>query len=379
MTDPDSGYPFNTSLISLSSADLIVLHNRAQMVSGFPGPSVGENDNYNLQPSIHDADSGRICDSYTLRQVQPERDPGGVFSYDAPYPASNIDLQDPYMEGTPLSAISIATLLATRFDTHENPEQSASSAPLPYPLELTRCIATNDNYDPLNSSSHTTMRYRHDGLPSDTSSKWDFSNFAPHQELAGIVRGRTDLQFFDSPSGSSRLSNELSLSLATSNPLIMRRAAIQDQSSEICCSSSPCERCMGSEQTSTARNLSLSFGSYRPVQLSQFLSGSKYVNVMQEILAELAVYSLGNLDLTSTTAIGIDDRANFSFSSSCTAGEIYPETVSDDFADASCRVTNQIDPVFQLREVEKKKKQLLSLLQMVCEIAASKLDYLLAV
>ncbi|CAI9093659.1 OLC1v1029214C1 [Oldenlandia corymbosa var. corymbosa] len=338
--------------------DWIVSSNRGnQMVCGFSGPSIGQGSNYNVQPSyIHDADS------YALRNLhQPEREsvPVGAFSYDASYPAaSNIHHvhQDSYMESMPISATSIATLLAARFDNHENPEQCASSAaPFLYPLET---------FNP----SFPQNNIRYDGsLLSEADCNWASSNFAAHEELAGIVGSRNQQPgFFDTSSGSSsRLSNELSLSLATSNNhMVLRRASIQDQSSEICCSGSPYERCIGSEQTSSSRNLGLSFGSNRTIQLSQLISGSKYTRVMQEILAELAAFSLGNLDLTSTE---IGGRSNLSFASSCNAEKGYPESDSDYFPDdASWRVMNQVDcPVNQIREVEKKKKQLLDLLQVV--------------
>lgn len=383
MTEPNSGNPFDTNF--LSSSELIVFNNRDRILSGIPGPSVVQGDGTSSQAWIHEPNSGRISDSYMLRNMQPEREFMGVVPYGASHQVSSTQVQDRYMEGMPLSAASIATLLAARSDNQENLEKPVSSAPLIYPLEIPRSIAPNDNVDNLNPS-HSSMRYGYDGLPASTSTKWDFNNFAAHPELAGTAMGRTGLRPFesmmnlypnewitsenanldsDSPSGCSRLSNELSLSLAMTNPSVVHRTSMQDQCSEICGSSSPYERCLGSEQTSCSRNLSLGFGSYRPVQLSQFLSGSRYIHVMQELLAEIAAYSLGSLDLMKSPAIGMEDRADASISSSCTAVEGYPSAASEDLSDASNIVRYQIDPTLPGRNAERKKKQLLGLLEAV--------------
>ncbi|KAL3498603.1 hypothetical protein ACH5RR_041335 [Cinchona calisaya] len=386
MTDPNSGNPFSTNLISLGSSDMICFSNRDQIFSGFSGPSVVQSDNTSSQACIHEPNSGRDSDSYMLTNVQPQRESIGCFAYGASYPVSNTRVQDRLMEGMPLSAASMASLLAARFGTPENLEKSGSSAPLIYPLEVPRSVVPNDSFDTLDSSSPASMRYEHDSVPVAMSTKWDFNDFVPHPELSGMVMGRTGLQPFesmisinpnrwitshsasidsDSPSGSSRLSNELSLSLATSSPSVVCRSSIQGQCSEICCSSSPYERYLTSEQTSCSRNLSLSFGSYRPVQLSQFLSESRYIHVMQEILTEIATFSLGKIDLMCSPTMEIEDRTNASFSSSCTAVEGYSATVSDEFSYASERATYHTDHIVQGREVERKKKQLLALLQAV--------------
>ncbi|KAL3500690.1 hypothetical protein ACH5RR_039783 [Cinchona calisaya] len=374
MTEPNSGIPFDTNF--LSSSDFSVLNNRDRILSGFPGSSLVRGDSTSLQAWIQEPNSGRISDSYMLRNTQQEREPLGVFPYGASYQVSSTQVQDQYMEGMPLSAASIATLLAARFDTQKNREP-VSSAPIVYPLETPRISVLNDNSQ--NPSAQNAE-------PTGASTKWDFNNFVAHPELAGMVMGRTGLQPFepmmnlnpnewitsendnldsDSPSGSSRLTKELSLSLSTLNTSTVSRTSIQDQRSQICNSSSTYERCLGSEQTSCSRNLSLSFGSYRPVQLSQFLSGSRYIHVMQEILADIATYSLGSLDLMKSPAIGLEDRVDASISSSCTAVEGYPSALSDDFSDASNSIRYQIDPIVQGQELERKKKQLLALLQVV--------------
>ena len=132
MTEPSSGNPFDANF--LSSSELIVLNNRDRILSGIPGPSVVQGDGTSSQAWIHEPNSGRISDSYMLRNTLPEREPMGVVPYGASHQISSTQVQDRYMEGMPLSAASIATLLAARSDNQENLEKPVSSAPLIYPL-----------------------------------------------------------------------------------------------------------------------------------------------------------------------------------------------------------------------------------------------------
>lgn len=98
-----------------------------------------------------------------------------------------------------------------------------------------------------------------------------------------------------------------------------------------CSDMSSYKRHVGSDNTSCSSNsLSLNFNSTPPM-----LSGSRFLHAMQEILAEVAYYALQDFDQTS---FGIDRDASFS------SGRL----------------------MFQSkRDIESKKKHLLSLLQMV--------------
>lgn len=93
--------------------------------------------------------------------------------------------------------------------------------------------------------------------------------------------------------------SELSLSLATCQSSNM--STIQDQCSDMSCSGitehSLREGGFGSDKSSDNRNdLSLKFSYFRPDNFSHLLSGSKYLHGVQQILAEVARYSLGNIN-----------------------------------------------------------------------------------
>lgn len=361
MGEPSSlvtdGIPFHTNLIPLSSPELIALNNRNQTISRFPCPSSLHSGN-----NLETCGQGTISDTYHTENVHPER-------------CSNIgDVMDKfavkgrYMEGMPLCATaSLPNLVATRCNSHETLNKYA---PLAYPF------AVHGKMNPAADSNALI-----DNVPPSTSNKWDSNNFATRREPVGKDIGMIELQAFgimqnmnpegwvasqsnslssDSP-GSSRLSNELSLSLATSNPCVLCRNFIQDHCSEICgCGGSdisPYERCLASEQTSCSRNFSLSFES----------SGSVYINAIQGILAELACFSLGNFDhMNYYPTSAIDDQADVSFPSNCTAGEGYLGAVSADFSDAVEKATIESEPILRQSEVGRKKKHLLALLQVVC-------------
>ncbi|KAL7187746.1 hypothetical protein ACSBR1_037746 [Camellia fascicularis] len=303
-------------------------------------------------------------------------------------PISNTEALGRFMGGEPISAASLAILLAARCDPHDNLNELGTSAPSVNPLEILKTSISNDYSDALNSAFATSMNCGYDGILGGVNNKWDFDKCLASPELSGKVPGRTGFQPFqlmgninpngwisldnanvspDNPSGSSEFRNELSLSLATCQPSIIHGTSIPDQCSEISCSSvthrSLNEMPFGSETSCNSKNLSLSFGSCRSVQVSQFLSGSRYLRVIQEILAEIASYSLENLDQINYPASGIGTGAKFSFSSSCLAGRGYTVMGSD----GDDRFEVQMEPVVQGQDFEAKKKHLLALLQVVDE------------
>ncbi|XVF48650.1 hypothetical protein PTKIN_Ptkin03bG0207300 [Pterospermum kingtungense] len=181
----------------------------------------------------------------------------------------------------------------------------------------------------------------------------------------------------DCPCGSSKHSNELSLSLATSMPAVMSRNKIPDRSSEINCSGAI--HCglnttrLSSDQTyCNAKELSLSFGSNGPAQVSRLISGSRYLHVVQEILAQIASYSLENLDQMS---VGVG--ATMPFSSSCLAGGgmalMDPNDLPDIDGHSDVRLEAEVQK-HAVEDLEAKKNQLLTLLQAVDDRYSQCLD-----
>ncbi|XP_059657077.1 homeobox protein ATH1 isoform X2 [Cornus florida] len=380
------GFSSHMTSISAAHSSSLDLNHQNQMMACFPIPSVLQGEPINeLQAEPHMANRFGIvdCDALIPRNVpfgrNVTRDPS-VGSY---RPIGNSEVQEPFVDGTPISAVSLATLLAARCSSHDNMNYLPTSAPLACPVEALKAFVSNDYSDALNSSFVASLNSGYDGMLGDMNSKWGFEKFLAPLEPAGKVPGRPELQPFQfmgnmDPNGwmssnanvTSDSRNELSLSLATCQPSVICGTTIPDQSSEISCSGvtrpSLCERQLGSEQNScNSKNLSMSFGSYRPVQLSQLLSGSRYLQVIQEILAEIASYSLENVDQINYPANGTGARAEFSFPSSCHAERGYSVMGPDDFPDGDGRFELQMDPVLRGREVEAKKKQLLALLQVV--------------
>ncbi|KAG8375659.1 hypothetical protein BUALT_Bualt10G0123300 [Buddleja alternifolia] len=212
------------------------------------------------------------------------------------------------------------------------------SGPLACPFEYPKpTIATNSSN--VVSSSLGPTNYGYEVFPFDTSAKW-----VPN-EWVMMEQG-----------GSSQFSNELSLSLATSQ----HGTSMHEQCSEMSSSSGGTtsyslhkRHVVGPEHTSCSRNndnLSLSFNSHKPLQVSSSLSGSRFLHAMQEILAEIACYALENFDQMSYSGGNAGRRIS---------------TV--DFSDGLDDVDHQ--SMFQNnlheREVEEKKKHLLALLQAV--------------
>lgn len=282
------------------------------------------------------------------------------------------EVHDQFMAGMPISASSLATLLATRYSNpHENLNDIVNPAPFTHPEEV---LKPNDYSDTFRSSFGTAPNFGGVGMMGDMSSKWGFDKFLAPLELARTgyqpfqLMGTMDPNGSDSP-GSSRFSNELSLSLATCQPTVIHGTAVPDQ--ELSCSGlsshSLPEQQLGSAQTwSNSKNLSLGFGSFKPVQYSELLSGSGYIQVMQEILAEIASYLLENHHPMSYQGGGIGGGAHLSFSSSCSAGRSYKVMDCDELGDGDDQSEVQIEPSFMGREVEAKKKHMLALLEAVC-------------
>ncbi|KAL6980061.1 hypothetical protein U1Q18_021712 [Sarracenia purpurea var. burkii] len=266
---------------------------------------------------------------------------------------------------------------------------SISSSPSQCPLEILSTSVSNNYSEALNSSFAISMNCGYDGILGGLNSKWDPDKFLACPELAGEITGRTtgfhsfQLMGNISPdgwilsensnenpnnsSGSSKFSNELSLSLATCQPSMIRGTSIQDQCSEISRSGvSYCslkEKQLGSETSCNKNNISLSFSSCRPVQLPQLLSGSRYLHAIQEIFAEIANYSLENL-------VWMNYQPNGTWA----GGKIYAAVCSDDFANGDSRFDDQMDLVLQCQEIEAKKKRLLALLQLVDDRYSQCLD-----
>lgn len=265
---------------------------------------------------------------------------GGAVSFSSFPQTSPFQWADRFLEAIPLPNAL----------TENHREKEALPAPLGCPLE-------NMRYSPsvsgLNAGgpSLETMLHGYGGLP-----------FPP--ELVRRVVGRTSLPIPAQPArschsrewpvmeqvgfgshshDSSQYSNELSLSLVTSRPSVLHGhlTTLHKQCSEMSCSNGVSSYSLPEHTSCSSKNHSLSF---KTPQLPPLLSGSRFLEAMQEILAAIACYALENVE---------DVGVNFSFSS---IGSSKSNGIEVDHTF-----------VFQKQEtsLEAKKKHLLSLLQMV--------------
>ncbi|XP_052210290.1 uncharacterized protein LOC127813384 [Diospyros lotus] len=379
------------SSVSPAQSNSLDRNNQNRIIAEFPAPSLlqGEPVN-NLHTSFTiSSHIGLVdCCAPISRNVALEGNAIADPSFGSSHQTSKAEVQERFVGGTPVPATSLAALLASRCGPHDNLNELETSAPPVNPLEILNTSISNSHCDALHSALATSMNCGYDGMVSGMNSRWDLDKYFAYPGVAGKCPGRTGFHPFeftgnvnpaglismdnanvssDDPSRSSKFSSELSLSLATCKPSIVYGTSIPDQCSEINCSGvthhSLKERQFGSETSCNSRNLSLNFRSSRPAQTSPFLSGSKYLHVIQEILAEIASYSLGSPDQMNYSASAIGASAKFSISSGSFAdrGHATMGSSGEDRFDA------QMDLVPQGQEFEAKKKQLLALLQVVDE------------
>ncbi|KAL0372177.1 UNVERIFIED_CONTAM: Homeobox protein A [Sesamum calycinum] len=271
------------------------------------------------------------------------------------------------LEDIPLHSASFDDLPDERYSSTENQEKLTTSGPFAYPFEFAQTAVACNSSNVVNSSFET-MSYGYEGVPFDTSTRWDFSKFINPPEPVGRVTGScplsewmvtwmvTEQEALNSNSrGSSRFSNELSLSLATSEPSVVHGSSILEQCSEsssgVTSYSLHNTHVLSEHASHSGSDISLSFGSYKPLHLSPLLSGSRFVHAVQEILAEIAGYALENIEQMSYSANRIGDGVNVSFSSSLDGENTFMYQ----------------NNILQERTAESKKKHLLALLQVVDE------------
>ncbi|KAH7834614.1 hypothetical protein Vadar_017913 [Vaccinium darrowii] len=272
--------------------------------------------------------------------------------------SNHVDLVHP----NALNKITDPSLRSKRPISNTDDDQGRFVGGTVNPLEYLESSSSKNHFsDSLNSAFATSVNCGYDEVVGGLNNKWGFDKFLPSSDADMEIPGIAGFNGFqaigdanpncwtssdnanlslDNSSGSLKFGNELSLSLATSQPSVIHRASILEKFSEISYCGVPHDRSnqrqFGSE---TSCNSS---ASRRPVQLSELLSGSTYLHVIQKILAEIA-------------------RCSLSSSSLSDGG--YALMRCD--GDGGNEVQNNL--LLQGREVEEKKKQLLALLQVVDE------------
>nr|XP_004292788.2 PREDICTED: uncharacterized protein LOC101305635 [Fragaria vesca subsp. vesca] len=305
---------------------------------------------------LHDTNSDAIDESYRRNNL---REP--LFGSSSFYDHS-------VFQGVPDSA-AFSTLFPASDNLQEDLNNLAISATPMHPSEI---YVSNAGSGIPSFVLAPPVNYGYDEiLGSINTQQWELNKYAAAPSEPGVKTparttglqtyspsiGNLDPNGWSSPNGanyemtyhsysSPKSSNELALTLATSTSSIVNGMHIRDQCSDIDCSGigQPClnQTRFGSDQQAScsSEEPSPSFGSCKPPQLSQIICGSRYFHVIQEILTQIASYSLENLDQSSYSSLGVHAGLDSRF-------EVHDE------------------PAQQRQEIETKKANLLALLQML--------------
>ncbi|XWS70259.1 hypothetical protein CRYUN_Cryun03dG0033200 [Craigia yunnanensis] len=382
------GIPSQTIPNSIVDSNLFNHINQNQTLAGFPvPPSVQGEFISDLCADLHITTPARFFDSNALvasveRNVVSDGSLGSSCSED------NIQFHEQFMGRTSISSTPTA-----RCGLQENLNELAIVAPSIYPQDF-RTHSSTECSDGINSTMVTSVNCVFNEAFGNMKSKWDFEKFPAPLELVGKTPLKTAVQPYSSigcpdpngwlasngvnvsmdyPCGSCKHINELSLGLATSLPAVISGNNIPNQSEINCSGALQCclnTTRLGSDKTScNAKELSLSSGSDGPVHISHLISGSRYLHSVQEIFAQIASYSLENLDQMSIGA-----GATMLLSSSCLAGRGMALMDPNDLHDIDYNSEVQLEAEVRKRTVEAKKTQLLTLLQVVDDRYSQCLD-----
>ncbi|KAF5201013.1 Homeobox protein ath1 [Thalictrum thalictroides] len=381
---------------SVVQTDPYDLHSRTQAIAALPFLSTFHGEpTYDL--NIEDVNAMENTEASFSRNRPLSRQVLGDASVGSSSYIANSNFQDYFLRGESLSATSIAQLLSENTNLHGNIRGINVSAALGSALGDFRPPIPNGCCSTSTSSLATTVscgygvRGNMNVLETNkgTSStgpldgRWGFEGFLGPQELTGKSHiqavcpphrfiGSSSQHELDASNTSNTSLNhtygyyipnsELSLSLATCQPSLTNVSTVLDQSSELSCSAvtdrSLCGTGFSSERSSDNRNgLSLNLSYYKPVHFSHLLSGSKYLNVVQQILTDVTNYSLENVEYQSGS---LENPSNLLYSSNWREDRVTIAVGSDEpYSSVETR------SIMQRQNVEAKKAQLLILLQAV--------------
>ncbi|GMG99103.1 hypothetical protein Nepgr_000943 [Nepenthes gracilis] len=231
------------------------------------------------------------------------------------------------------------------------------SLPQDVPSEAFRALISSSCSKAVSSAAATSLGCGYGAFIDDMNDRWDLNKFFNQPELSwkptflptqfcepnGWISPNNAVVCPNLPFASSNLSNELSLSLVTCGPSVVDGMK-------------PGHHCSHTS-SGNSREPSRSFGSTcNSAQFSRVISRSRYLHIVQEILSEIASYSLeniGQMNYNSTDFMCSD--TNLLASSS----------YSNEFPIMDGTFEAPMDLSFGIQEDEVKKSQLLSLLQMI--------------
>lgn len=289
--------------------------------------------------------------------------------------SGNIEFQDQLAGTIPITSLFQSTSLSPVNVIRGNTKDSAFSDSQFQPLETFRTCILHSSSNASNSSFATSsLNCEGDESLCNANNKWESHRFHYIQQHTGENPERLDFQTISSienldlngwmPSNTmnSKLWNELSLSLATSQPVVIEGTNCLDQYPQLAFSGAT-QACLNSTELGSNLNscnsmdLSLSYGSGSPIHLSQAIVGSSYLSVIQDILSQIASYSLENSDQVSYSTT----TAGFVPFSSRSLDDATSEFGSDVIGISS----SQMELQWQKLSGDAKRSHLLTLLQLV--------------
>ncbi|XP_011649535.1 homeobox protein ATH1 isoform X1 [Cucumis sativus] len=298
-------------------------------------------------------------------------------------PSGNAEFQNQLAVAIPISLFQ-STSLAPVNDIRGNTKDSAFPDPQFQQLETFRTCFLHSYSNASNSSFASSLICEGDESLCNANNKWESDRFHCIQQLSGENPETSDSQtvlsmehlhqngWMSSNTMNSKLWNELSLSLATTEPVLSGGTDFLDQYSQLTFSGAT-QPCLNSTElasnlnSGSSRDLSLSYGCGNSVRLSRAIAGSRYLSVIQDVLSQIASYPLENSDQVdhSTTATGF-----VPLSSSSSLDDATIEYGSD----VTGRYSSQMEPEWQNLSVDAKKSHLLTLLQLIDERYTQCLD-----
>jgi len=315
-------------------------------------------------------------------------------NYDGLLNRGNSNFHELCLGGSSLPSGSLGSILASRNSLHNYLVSSAVPLEQEVPSEsLKEVFSSNCSYA-SSSSVPTLIIGGYDSLL-EVNGKWDQNRFLMQPDLSWRastselepIRSTENLdgnQWVLSnssnvcsslPYGIPISHNELSLSLATCEASLPCSANIQSCCSDMSCSSVICNsqsqaRLRPDRVSQGNRELSLEFASNsrRPQFSHKMISGSKYLTALQQILSELARFSLEGVDQTSwatglvgstSNSLVSSNQFNYSMISFKGASEFSGD---DESFEAPAESSNR------RQEVDAKKSQFMGLLELVCNL-----------
>ncbi|XP_073116603.1 uncharacterized protein [Elaeis guineensis] len=337
----------------------------------------------------------------------------GNVSYDGS--SGNADLGEHFM-GTSLPATSLVNLVSGTTCLRENLISVDAASTSSLPSKEMRTSISSDCCNTINSSKTVSVNcefelqddaglltskkdaclnqqlncsWNYDVLGPEVPSGKTFASIRPsYHELESSVPGWKSSVNFPYLFHDCVPFNELSLSLGSGQPSIISMPEVLKQCSEASCPgiiTSDNSRCPVSTEMPACSHaswnsshdvgLGLTFAhnekfslyprSSRPVHFSHMLLGSRYLHVMQQILAEVATYAVADSnEMNSDSFGGIGGEEKMTFSSGCS--NLRELAMSDEFPFSSGAIKSQghVDGQ-RCQEVYTKKTELATMLHLV--------------